>query len=76
MSIDLQQYCELLVCPSCHSKLTVDGHSFVCRSRDCRLRFAVKDDIPVMLADEAQIIPFDAWAAIIEPVTATNAVAK
>ena len=76
MSIDLQHYCELLVCPVCRSKLVVDGHSFVCRSRDCRLRFSVKDDIPVMLADEAQVVSLEVWTAIIEPISAVNAAAN
>lgn len=66
MSIDLQSYAKLLVCPACRSKLVVDGHSFVCRSETCRLRYDVKDDIPVMLPDEAQPIAPDEWAAIIE----------
>ena len=64
MTIDLSQYAELLVCPVCHSKFVVDGQSFVCRSKDCRLRFAVKDDIPVMLADEAQPLSSHEWSAI------------
>jgi len=76
MSIDLKQYCELLVCPVCHSKLVVDGHSFVCRSRDCRLRFAVKDDIPVMLADEAQMVSMEDWVALFESISAANAAAN
>ena len=76
MSIDPQQYCELLVCPVCRSKLVVDGHSFVCRSRACRLRFAVKDDIPVMLADEAQVVSLEDWAALIVPISAANAAAN
>lgn len=66
MSIDLQSYAKLLVCPACRSKLVVDGHSFVCRSETCRLRYDVKDDIPVMLADEAQPVAPDEWAAIKE----------
>ncbi len=76
MSIDLQQFCELLVCPVCRSKLVVDGRSFVCRSRDCRMRFAVKDDIPVMLADEAQMVSMEDWAAMIEPISAVKAAAN
>ena len=69
MSIDLQSYSQLLVCPACQSKLVVDGHSFVCRAEPCRLRYTVKDDIPVMLAEEAQSIAHDEWAAIIQRAT-------
>lgn len=66
MLIDLSSYSKLLVCPVCRSKLVVDGHSLVCGSDSCRLRFDVKDDIPVMLADEAQPVAPDEWAALIE----------
>ena len=69
MTIDLSQYAELLVCPVCHSKFVVDGHSFVCRSKECRLRFAVKDDIPVMLADEAQPLSSDDWSAVMAKIS-------
>ena len=50
----------------------VDGHSFVCRAEQCRLRYAVKDDIPVMLSEEAQSVVPDEWAAIIQQATPVN----
>lgn len=65
MTIDLSQYVQILVCPVCHSKLVIDKQSFVCQSPDCRKRFLVKDDIPVMLADDAQSVSSEEWAAII-----------
>ena len=64
MTIDLSQYAQILVCPVCHSKFVVDGHSFVCQSPDCRLRFTVKDDIPVMLADDARLLSPEEWSAV------------
>lgn len=73
MSIDLQPYAQLLVCPACRSKLVVDGRSFLCRKESCRLRYEVKDDIPVMLSDEANPVASEEWAAIIQRVIATNA---
>ncbi len=44
---------ELLVCPQCKGELRYEQspESLVCE-RD-RLRFAVRDDIPIMLIDEA-----------------------
>jgi uncharacterized protein len=43
----------ILVCPKCKGKLEyLEGESsLVCRA--CRLRYAVRDDIPIMLIDEA-----------------------
>lgn len=69
MNIDLHQYARILACPICRSKLAVDGHSFVCRSAGCRLRFAVRDEIPVMLPDEAQPIASDEWSIIMSNAT-------
>jgi hypothetical protein len=45
---------EVLACPKCKRKveLTEDGKALVCQA--CRLRYAIVDDIPVMLVDEAE----------------------
>lgn len=46
---------EILVCPACKSKVELkpDGGSLKCVS--CRRVYPVRDDIPVMLVDEATI---------------------
>ncbi len=46
----------ILVCPVCKGALeqVEDGTGLVCRA--CRLRYPVRDGIPVMLADEAEKI--------------------
>ncbi len=45
---------EILVCPKCKGELEYrrEENELVCH--ECRLRYPVKDDIPVMLIDEAQ----------------------
>lgn len=45
---------EILVCPKCKGELEhrTDPEELICRS--CALRYAVQDDIPVMLIDEAR----------------------
>jgi uncharacterized protein YbaR (Trm112 family) len=45
---------EILVCPKCKGDLEyrTDPESLVCHA--CQLVFAVEDDIPVMLIDEAK----------------------
>lgn len=47
------QLLAILVCPKCKGKLEYqEGESsLVCHH--CRLRYAVRDDIPIMLIDEA-----------------------
>ena len=47
------QLLRILVCPKCKGELEYreEEQSLLCQS--CRLRYAVRDDIPVMLIDEA-----------------------
>jgi uncharacterized protein len=46
----------ILVCPKCKGKIDLDPDEtgFVCPA--CRLRYPVREGIPVMLVDEAEII--------------------
>ena len=45
---------EIIVCPNCRSALAVDdaASELVCTS--CRYAYPVRDDIPVLLVDEAR----------------------
>ncbi|MEJ7743331.1 MAG: Trm112 family protein [Nocardioidaceae bacterium] len=45
---------EILVCPDCKGSLTVDqdNEELICNS--CGLIYPVRDNIPVMLVDEAR----------------------
>jgi uncharacterized protein YbaR (Trm112 family) len=47
---------EILACPLCRSPLRVDDAAaeLVCTSEDCGLAYPVRDDIPVLLVDEAR----------------------
>jgi uncharacterized protein len=46
---------DILVCPLCKApvKLTPDGSGLKCQS--CRRVYPIRDDIPVMLPEEAKI---------------------
>ena len=48
---------DILVCPLCKGPLLFrkDESELICRP--CRLAYPVKDDIPVMLEDEARKLP-------------------
>lgn len=50
---------DILVCPVCKGKLHYDktGAELICRVD--RLAYPVRDDIPVMLEDEARKLPAD-----------------
>jgi len=45
---------EILVCPVCKGPLETRRAEQELVCRPCRLAYAIKDDIPVMLADEAR----------------------
>jgi uncharacterized protein len=47
---------DILACPQCHSPLRVDdaASELVCTSDACGLAYPVRDDIPVLLVEEAR----------------------
>jgi len=47
---------DILACPQCKGviELLVDNSGLVCRP--CRLKYPIREDIPVMLIDEAEKI--------------------
>ena len=53
MNLD-QELLDLIVCPACHATLVVDegAEELVCSG--CGLAYPVRDDIPVLLVDEAR----------------------
>jgi uncharacterized protein YbaR (Trm112 family) len=51
MELD-KELLEILACPVCKGPLRKDESSLVCTS--CRLRYPIRDGIPVLLADEAE----------------------
>lgn len=50
---------EILRCPKCRSKVRLkeDGSGIKCLNPDCRLVYPVRDEIPVMLIEEAATEP-------------------
>ena len=50
-----EELLEILVCPACHAKVEVkpDGGGLKCV--ECKRVYPIRDDIPVMLIDEARI---------------------
>ncbi|MCB0896473.1 MAG: Trm112 family protein [Nocardioidaceae bacterium] len=43
---------QIIVCPGCRSDLEVQAEELVCTG--CGLAYPVRDDIPVLLVDEAR----------------------
>ena len=50
---------EILVCPLCKSPLLLDvaKHELICKAD--RLAYPIRDDVPVMLVDEARALGAD-----------------
>lgn len=48
---------EILRCPKCKSKVELkpDENALKCTNAECSLVYPVKDDIPVMLIEEATV---------------------
>lgn len=48
-----QKLLDILVCPKCKGELdlTPNSDGLICQA--CRLKYEIKDDIPIMLIDEA-----------------------
>ncbi|HHF7345020.1 TPA: Trm112 family protein [Legionella feeleii] len=48
---------EILVCPLCKGKLLLKENEVICRFD--RLAYPIRDGIPVMLEQEARLIPLE-----------------
>jgi uncharacterized protein YbaR (Trm112 family) len=55
MALD-KRLLEILVCPQCKGDLEYDLQAARLICKACKLAYPVKDDIPVMLVDEAERI--------------------
>jgi uncharacterized protein YbaR (Trm112 family) len=56
MAVD-KELLEILACPACKSDVTYDekNQKICCTNPQCRKKYPVKDDIPVMLMEEATV---------------------
>ena len=46
---------EILACPACHGEVEYFEEKAVIQCNQCRRQYPVRDDIPIMLVDEAKI---------------------
>ena len=45
---------EILACPKCKGDLEYDSENEKLICHECRLKYSIKDGIPIMLIDEAE----------------------
>jgi uncharacterized protein len=56
MAVDAELL-EILACPNCKTPVTLVNNGAALKCNQCRRVYPIKDDIPVMLIDEATIEP-------------------
>lgn len=49
-----QQLLEILACPKCKGDLEYNESEQYLLCNECRLKYQIEDDIPIMLIDEAE----------------------
>jgi uncharacterized protein len=64
MSFNPDSVLPLIVCPRSHAPLVHERNSLVSTDPQTRLKYEVRDGIPVLLIDEAEEMPQDEWAAL------------
>ncbi len=56
MAVD-QELLEILACPNCKTKVELVKNGTALKCGTCNRVYPIKDDIPVMLIDEATVEP-------------------
>ena len=51
-----QELLDILVCPKCKGELEMVGDQEGLKCASCKLLYEIKDDIPIMLIEEAKAI--------------------
>jgi uncharacterized protein len=51
---------DILACPKCKREVQQDGDFIQCQNQACRLRYPIRDGIPIMLIEEAVVAAPDA----------------
>jgi uncharacterized protein YbaR (Trm112 family) len=66
MSFDQRLLKDLLRCPKSHRPLVWEADTLTSTDPETRLQFAIVDDIPNMLIEEARTLPVEEWRGIME----------
>jgi len=66
MSFDQSLLKDILRCPKSHQPLVWEAETLTSTDPETRLQFAIIDEIPNMLIEEAKTLPVDEWRAIMQ----------
>ncbi len=72
MAFNFDSVKDILVCPKCKTSLVHEADTLVCRNGECRLQYEIRDDIPVMLIDEATELSPEQWQSIVDKHAASD----
>lgn len=64
MTFDPERTLPLIVCPRSHAALVLDDGWLISTDPQTRLRYQIRDGIPVLLIDEADELPLEEWTQI------------
>lgn len=64
--MNLQGLLELIRCPKSKAALIHDGDWLVSTDPGCRLKYEIKQEIPVLIPEEAVELSVDEWGRIME----------
>lgn len=59
-----EQLLEILACPLTKAPVVHEGDWIISTDKETRKRYPIRDDIPVMLIDEAEEMNYDEWADV------------
>lgn len=66
MTFDPERTLPLIVCPRSHAALVLDNGWLISTDPQTRLRYQIRDGIPVLLIDEADELSLEEWAQIMQ----------
>ncbi len=61
-----EELLKILCCPETRAPLVLEENSLISTDPVTRRKYRIQDDIPVMLIDESEILPYDEWAMIMK----------
>jgi uncharacterized protein len=64
MTFDAERTLPLIVCPRSHKALVLDNGCLISTDPQTRLRYQIRDGIPVLLIDEAEELSLEEWSQV------------
>ena len=61
-----KEFLEILACPETKAPVVEDGAWLVSTDAKTRRRYPGKDDIPIMLIEESEVMDEDAWREVMK----------